>query len=180
MMEVMQDLRLDRVATRDATDEVGAAFEDFFDLEYERLLRALYLVVGERQEAEDLAQDAFVKVLERWDTVRWMDSPTGYLYRTAMNTFRTRYRRAVMAVRRVAMLAPRQRNAFEDAEMSADVREALTALTPRQRSAVVLTELLGFGGEEAASIMGIEASTVRALTTQARARMRTTLGGDHE
>ncbi len=102
MMEAMQDLRLDRVVARESSGQVGAIFEDFFDLEHERLLRALYLVVGERQEAEDLAQDAFVKVLERWETVRSMDSPTGYLYRTAMNTFRTRYRRAVMAVRRIA------------------------------------------------------------------------------
>ena len=145
----MQELRLDRVAAREPSDQVGAIFEEFFDLEHERLLRALYLVVGERQEAEDLAQDAFVKVLERWETVRWMDSPTGYLYRTAMNTFRTRYRRAVMAVRRIALLAPRQGNPYEDVEMTADVREALSALTPRQRAAIVLTELLGYGGEEA-------------------------------
>jgi len=179
MMEAMQELPLDRVVARESSDQVGAIFEEFFDLEHERLLRALYLVVGERQEAEDLAQDAFVKVLERWETVRWMDSPTGYLYRTAMNTFRTRYRRAVMAVRRIALLAPRQQNPYEDVEMTADVREALSALTPRQRAAIVLTELLGYGGEEAASIMGIEPSTVRALTTQARARMRSVIGGEH-
>lgn len=175
----MRDLRLDRVAARDASSLAGATFADFFDLEYERLLRALYLVVGDRQEAEDLAQDAFVKILERWDVVQWMDSPTGYLYRTAMNTFRTRYRRALMAVRRIAQLSSRQRNAFDDVEVSADVRAALTAITPRQRAAIVLTELLGYRSEEAASIMGIEPSTVRALTTQARARMRSAIGGDH-
>ena len=175
----MQDLRLDRVAIGESSAQAGTTFEAFFDLEHERLLRALYLVVGDRQEAEDLTQDAFVKVLERWDAVQWMDSPTGYLYRTAMNSFRTRYRRALMVVRRVAMLTPRQRNAFEDVEMTADVREALRALTARQRAAIVLTELLGYGAEEAGSIMGIEPSTVRALTTQARARMRTSLGGNH-
>ena len=179
-MEAMRDLRLDHVTARTSSSEVGATFEDFFDLEHERLLRALYLVVGERQEAEDLAQEAFVKVLERWEVVRWMESPTGYLYRTAMNTFRSRYRRAVMAVRRIALLAPRQRNAFEDVEVTADVRAALTALTPRQRAAIVLTELLGYSGEEAASVMGIEASTVRALTTQARTRMRSAIGSDHD
>ena len=95
----------------------------------------------------------------------------GYLYRTAMNSFRTRYRRAVMAVRRITMIAPRQRNTFEDVEMTADVREALTALTPRQRAAIVLTELLGYGGEEAASIMGIEPSTV-AITVLGQRRPR--------
>jgi RNA polymerase sigma-70 factor (ECF subfamily) len=179
MMELVQDLRLDRVVAHGGSGQLGATFEDFFDLEHERLLRAVYLMVGDRQEAEDIAQEAFIKVLERWDTIKTMDSPTGYLYRTAMNAFRSRYRRAAMAVRRIALLAPRQRNAFDDVEMTADVRRALTAVTPRQRAAIVLTELLGYGGEEAAAIMGIKPSTVRALTTQARARMKSALGGDH-
>jgi len=178
-MQAVHELRADRVVAREAGAEDGATFDAFFDAEHERLLRAMYLVVGDQHEAEDLVQDAFVKVLERWDTVRWMGSPTGYLYRTAMNSFRTRYRRAVMAVRRIALLTPRQRNAFEDVEMTADVRRALTALTPRQRAAIVLTELLGYGGEEAASMLGIRASTVRALTAQGRARMRQVLGDDH-
>jgi DNA-directed RNA polymerase specialized sigma24 family protein len=44
-----------------------AGFTDFFRAEYETLLRAMYLLTGDRHEAEDLAQDAFVKACERWD-----------------------------------------------------------------------------------------------------------------
>src|SRR5262245_12854589 len=99
----------------------------------------MYLVVGDREEAEDLVQEAFVKVLERWATVQHMEAPTGYLYRTAMNSFRSRYRRTAMALRRIALLSPRPRNPFDDVELNADVRRALASLTPRQRAAVVLT-----------------------------------------
>ena len=44
-------------------------FEDLFADEHERLYRALYLVVGNSHEAEELMQDAFVRVLERWDRI---------------------------------------------------------------------------------------------------------------
>ena len=120
-------------------------------------------------------QDAFVKLLERWDSVQLMDDPTGYLYRTAMNAFRTRYRRGLMALRRIALLEPRQRDLFSEIEIQDDVRQAISALTPRQRAAIVLTVLIGYTAEDAAQIMAIRPSTVRALTTQARERLRSTL-----
>ena len=160
---------------QDGTVGSTLRFEEFFDLEHERLLRALYLVTGDRTEAEDLAQDAFVKVLERWDTVRSMEAPSGYLYRIAMNTFRTRYQRARMAVRRIAMLSRPAVDPFEEVEVQEDLRRSLASLTKRQRAAIVLTELLGYPHEDAGRILGIRASTVRALTTQARATLRSTM-----
>jgi RNA polymerase sigma-70 factor (ECF subfamily) len=162
--------------SRDDAAESERSFDHFFAVEYERLLRAMYLVVGDQEEAEDLVQDAFVEVLERWSSVEGMASPTGYLYRTAMNGFRTRYRRTVMAVRRIALLAPRRHHLFDEVEIQADIRDALSALSPRQRAAIVLTELLGYGADDAAEILAIKPSTVRALTTQARARLRLVLG----
>jgi RNA polymerase sigma-70 factor (ECF subfamily) len=155
----------------------GVRFEDFFELEYDGLLGAMYLVTGDRHEAEDLTQDAFSRVFERWGRVSRVQSPAGYLYRTAMNAFRSRRRRAAVAARRmVHLLAPRE--PFEDVEVREDVRRALASLTPRQRAALVLTESLGYPPLEAAGILGIRPSTVRALTTQARATLRRELGGD--
>jgi DNA-directed RNA polymerase specialized sigma24 family protein len=54
----------------------------------------------------------------------------------------------------------------------------LLTLTPRQRAALVLLDLYGYGSEDAARIMGIRPSTVRALATQGRAVLRAT-GGPH-
>jgi RNA polymerase sigma-70 factor (sigma-E family) len=151
-----------------------ANFEAFFEAEHARLLRALYLVTGDPQEAEELMQDAFVAVWERWDRVRSMDEPTGYLYRTAMNRFRSRLRRAARATRRA--LAPRDSpDAFADVERRDTVARALAALPERQRAAIVLTELLGFGSEEAGRLLGVKDVTVRSLASQARASLRTTL-----
>ena len=76
------------------------SFEVFFAATNQRLFTALWLVTGDRHEAEEIAQDAFLRVLERWERVGWLDDPESYLFRTAMNVFRNRYRRAALAVRR--------------------------------------------------------------------------------
>jgi len=62
-----------------------ASFEELFESQRVPLFKALCLLTGDRQEAEDIAQDAFVRVLERWERVGGLEDPVGYLYRTAMN-----------------------------------------------------------------------------------------------
>jgi RNA polymerase sigma-70 factor (ECF subfamily) len=144
-----------------------ARFEAFFGQEMDRLLRALSVITGSRAEAEDIAQDAFIKVLERWNDVGAMENPSGYLYRTAMNRMRNEYRRAAQALRRTIGIGV-QRDVFEAVDARDVAVRALGRLTTRQRAALVLTEGLGFSGEEAGAILGIKASTVWALTHQAR------------
>jgi RNA polymerase sigma factor (sigma-70 family) len=151
-----------------------ASFEMFFEAEHVRLLRALYLVTGDPQEAEELMQDSFVALWERWDRVRSMDEPTGYLYRTAMNRYRSRLRRTSRAARR-AVGTSESRDAFADVEERDAVARALRGLPERQRAAIVLTELLGLPSDEAGRLLGVKDVTVRSLASQARSALRTTL-----
>ena len=151
-------------------------FEEFFQAEKDRLLRVLAVITGSRAEAEDLAQEAFTRLFERWDAVAAMDDPAGYLHRTALNLFRSQYRRTKLAVKRAVRLAPAA-DFFEGVEDRDLATKMLATLTPRQRAALILTEALGYSGTEAAQLLGIRASTVYALTHQARAsltRMETT------
>ena len=145
-------------------------FEEFFRAEHVRLLRALFLVTGNSQEAEDLMQEAFVKIWERWSRVKMMGDPTGYLYRTAMNAFRSRARRAATAARRI--LTPGTTNPLEAVEAKDEAARALATLTRRQRLALVLTEYLGYAGEEAAAIMRVKPATIRVLSHQGRKALR--------
>jgi RNA polymerase sigma-70 factor (ECF subfamily) len=151
--------------------EASRNFEAFYEDESELLFRRLWLVTGNRAEAEELTQDAFVKVWERWDRVGGMGDPVGYLYRTAMNLFRQRYRRAMLAIRRSVGLTP-SHDDFADADDRETVRRVLATLPPRQRAALVLTEMLGFTPNEAASALGVKASTVRSLSQQGRQSFR--------
>lgn len=154
--------------------DLPLAFESFFEEQKERLLRILSVITGSRAEAEDLAQEAFTRVFERWDRVGTMEDPAGYLHRTAMNLFRNQYRRARRALGRAIGVGPEQ-DVFKPVEDRDAAARALGALTPRQRAAVVLTEALGYSGEEAGRLLGIKASTVWALTHQARAALQGTV-----
>jgi RNA polymerase sigma-70 factor (ECF subfamily) len=161
------------VPEANAVGTLGAyeGFEAFYDRESRLLFRRLWLVTGNRAEAEELMQDAFLRVWERWDRVSRMDDPVGYLYRTAMNLFRKRYRRALLALRRSVGRAS-ARDDFADAEDRDTVRRVLATLPPRQRAALVLTEMLGFTPKEAADALGVKASTVRSLSHQGRESFR--------
>jgi len=70
------------------------------------------------------------------------------------------------------------RDPFDEVDIREDVLRMLRDLAPRQRAALVLLDLYGYGSEEAARIMGIRPSTVRALATQGRAVLRRE-GGPH-
>jgi RNA polymerase sigma factor (sigma-70 family) len=150
------------------------AFEAFFEAERVRLLRALYLLSGNTEEAEEVLQEAFIAIWERWDRVGAMADPTGYLYRTAMNRWRSRLRRAGRAARRMIGQA-HGHDDFADVEERVELARALTALSPRRRQAIVLTELLGYSSAEAGRVMGVADATVRRLAQDARSELRATL-----
>ena len=162
------------ILTSDAARQ-PVAFEAFFEAERVRLLRALYLLTGNAEEAEEVLQEAFIAIWERWDRVGAMEDPIGYLYKTAMNRQRSRYRRARRAARRVIGQA-HGRDGFADVEDRVELARALVALSPRRREAIVLTALLGYGSTDAGRMMGVADPTVRRLAQEARADLRVTLG----
>jgi RNA polymerase sigma factor (sigma-70 family) len=151
------------------------SFDVFFADESQTLFRRMWLVTRDRYEAEEIVQDAFLSVYERWDRVHAMDDPTGYLYRTAFNAWKKRGRRAARAMRQVLPGGPTDDD-FEAVDARTVVGEALQHLAPRQRAALVLTELLDFSSEEAGEILGVRAVTARVLASQARSAMRQHLG----
>jgi RNA polymerase sigma factor (sigma-70 family) len=166
-------VRMESIAASEAT-EGPIAFEGFFEAERTRLLRALYLLTGNREEAEEVHQEAFIAVWERWDRVGSMEDPTGYLYRTALNGYRSRLRRAGRAARRATGHA-KGVDGFAEAEDRVEIARALAGLSPRRREAVVLTELLGYRSAEAGRLMGVADSTVRRLAANARDELRSML-----
>jgi len=153
-------------------------FETFFESEKSALFRALCLVTRNRAEAEELTQDAFLSVFERWDQVRRMDDPSGYLFRTAMNAFRTWHRRAALGLKRTIGLTASD-DRIAEVESEDVVVRALAPLSPRQRAAVVLVDLLGYSSEEAGHVLGIRAATVRTHAARAHADLRKWVGDRH-
>lgn len=153
-----------------ATDPL--LFEDLFLAERQRLFGALCLITRDEGEAEDIGQEAFVRVFERWDRVASMSDPVGYLFRVAMNIFRSRYRRTRFAMRRT--LVAGEPDMISEIEERDTVVRMLGLLNPKQRVAIVLTAMLDYSSDEAGQILGMSGSSVRVLTTRARALLRST------
>jgi RNA polymerase sigma factor (sigma-70 family) len=162
---------------RDAqTAAAPFTFEDLFAEQHERLYRALYLIVGNSHEAEELMQDAFLRVLERWDRIV---DPAGYLYRCALNATSSRFRRLTVAAKRT--LTPGEpEDPFAAADLRDEMVRALRALPERQRAALVLLDLLDYRSEDAAGSMGVTPATVRSLASHGRAAMKLSLEVDDD
>jgi len=72
------------------------SFDAFFAAESQPLFRRMWLVTRDRHEAEEIVQDAFLSVYERWDRAPSWDDPTAYLYRTAFNKWKKRDERPAL------------------------------------------------------------------------------------
>jgi RNA polymerase sigma-70 factor (ECF subfamily) len=166
----MRDTAMPLEATTEALD-----FESFFRSEYRSLCQALVLLVGDRFEAEEIAQETMTRVLERWDRVSTMDSPTGYAYRTALNLQRKRIRRLAIRARKRFANVPTGDIAADTGERH-DVRRALASLPDAQREALVLVDWLDMDHDEAARTIGITTGNLRVRLHRARSALRDALG----
>jgi DNA-directed RNA polymerase specialized sigma24 family protein len=72
---------------QDSTPELSEplSFDAFFAAESQTLFRRMWLVTLDRHDAEEIVQDAFLLLYERWDRATSWEDPTAYLYRTAFN-----------------------------------------------------------------------------------------------
>lgn len=168
-----------RVVPDPATEIVGVplTFEELFAAEHAKLFRALYLIVGNSADAEELMQDAFLKVFERFDRI---ENPAGYLYRSALNATRSRFRRLAMAAKKALPTGREPEDPFAAADLRDEVVRALRELPERQRAALVLVDMLDQSSEEASRSLGVTAATVRSLASHARATLKLTMESDDE
>jgi RNA polymerase sigma factor (sigma-70 family) len=147
-------------------------FDRFFAAEYRGVVRSLTLALGDQGRAEDAAQDAFASAYQRWRRVRTMDRPGTWVYVVALRAER----------RRMAKSAdPRESEAVVLTDQSADpldgvwIAQALGALTPRQRLAVVLRYYADLSVDDVAEAMGCAPGTVKATVHVALRRLRVEL-----
>src|SRR5262245_56861897 len=144
--------------------------------EYPRLVRALHLWCGDRAQAEELAQEAMLKAVVHWRSVRTMHSPGGWLFQVARNLAMSAHRRKT-AERRALDRLPVERSVTED-DVAADalaLQAALAELPERQRSALVLRHFLDLPVDEAAAALGVSPDALRQLCHRGVEGLRTRL-----
>lgn len=141
------------------------AFDRFYREETPAMVRVATLLVGSRPVAEDLVQDAFVRVHARWATI---ESPRAYTRRAVVNACRSHLRRRVLERRHQAGLT------VGVADLGArELLDALAQLPERQRAAVVLRFYADLSERETADALGCAPGTVGSLVHRALATLRT-------
>jgi len=137
-----------------------------------RLLGSLVLFCGDRALAEEIAQEALARAIERWDRVGAMASPEAWTYRTAFNVARSWASRRRTERRAYERAAGRAHPPLPDDTAAVAVRAAVAALPPRQRAAVVARFYAGLTVAEAAQALGCAEGTVKALVHKAILNLR--------
>lgn len=147
-----------------------ADLTELFEQYYGSLVRMLYRRTGDRDRAEDLAQETFARAVAAPP-----NNPRPWLFAVALNLVREDGRRALRQGRRLELLRTDDRGEqgpesdYERNERSAAVHAALATLTERDREALLL-KAEGFNYEEIAATLGLSKGAVG--TTLARARRR--------
>jgi RNA polymerase sigma-70 factor (ECF subfamily) len=162
--------------------EVAPAADDAFDrvvrAREEQMLRIAYRILGNWADAEEVAQDAFVR-LHRHGLGFPNETVLGsWLYRVTVNLCIDRSRR-IHHSEELGEVG--SRNPSAEAELLRDEQKrllmaALGTLPPKERAAVVLREIEGFETPEVAAILGSSEATVRSQISRAMVRLREVLG----
>jgi RNA polymerase sigma-70 factor (ECF subfamily) len=144
-------------------------FEDAFDRHWLSVFRFALAWTNEWRSAEDITQDAFLRLWSNRARVDWSVPILPWLLTTARRLATDRFRR----LRRVASLTPQAAAPInEDARVRwLDVQAAMKLLTPEQRAALVLTKVIGLDTATAAVAIGTTAGGVRASVSRARERL---------
>jgi RNA polymerase sigma-70 factor, ECF subfamily len=175
-------------------DQPGA-FEELVERYQRRLVAVMHHLVGNAEEAEDLAQEAFLRVYRARKKYRPRSKFSTWLFtianNLALNALRSRQRRPVVSLpaqdsgplgpRPAEQLVPDRGSGpmqrMQRQELAAIIRQALEGLNERQRMAVVLNKFEDMNYAEIAEVMGLTPKAIKSLLSRARENLRQALMG---
>lgn len=148
-----------------------------------RIYRLAFQLTGSAPDAEDVVQEVLIKLLRGWMHLQSRASLAAWITRVVTNAsidhLRARKRRGspvdASLLASMADRGPAPSRAIEDAEARLKLEEALAALPPRQKAALVLFDHERLSGREAAKALGVSEAAVRRYVFDARRRLRETL-----
>ncbi|MFG1886498.1 SigE family RNA polymerase sigma factor [Micromonospora sp. NPDC049051] len=146
-------------------------FTDFYQAHFHRLAVQLYAYLGDHAEAQDLTQEAFCRVLERWSRISTYDDPSAWVRRVAWNLATSRLRRVRTVVRHLARQREEHVPGPEPDRVA--LSRALACLPTSQRRAVVLHHLAHLSIAEIADQLDAPEGTVRSWLSRGRAALAT-------
>lgn len=147
---------------------------ELFDEHHEALRRIAFAMLGDAGAAEEVVQDAFVKVCSRWGLFRSVENRPAYLRTVVINECRSRLRRSKIETRVNTIAAgDRGRPGWDASRSDADLDlwAAIQQLPPRMRASIVLRYLEDMPDAEIARVLDCSVGTVKSQLSRARERL---------
>lgn len=165
-------------ATVTSDDTITPRLEDLYVRHAPAALRLAYFLSGDREEARDLVQDAFVRVAGRFRYLRQPDEFDAYLRRTMVNLHASKLRRLKVERSSLAREAalPVSAALEEDHAARDEMWHAILALPPRQRAAIVLRYYEDLSERQAAEVLRCSVGALNQLVVRATASLRDRIG----
>ncbi len=154
---------LDRPDYANTETDLDIEFQDLFDEHAKPMVCVAQRILLNRAEAEEVVQDAFVELYQRWEVVR---TPVGYLRTTVVNRARRVVRRRLRRLELQHHLAK-----IEMASEPDYLLDALAQLPERERLAVTLAYYEGLTGAEIAALLNCAEGTARSLVSRGLRRL---------
>jgi RNA polymerase sigma-70 factor (sigma-E family) len=158
----------------------GRSLATLYEQHADEALGLAYLLTGDRALAEDVMQEAFVRVARRLVQLRDPAAFGGYLRRAVVNVANSHFRRKAIERRYLAGQVARDELAGPDPGDRMSVRAALLRLPVRQRTALVLRYYEDLPEREIAALMGCRTGAVKQLVFRAMQTLRRTLAAEEE
>ena len=153
----------------------AARLEELYIAHAPSATRLAYLLTGDQNLAEDLTQDAFVKLAGRFRDLRNPDAFQAYLRRTVINLATSHWRRLRTErayVDKQGGTAPADTNYLPDVEGRDELWRALRKLPPRQRAAIVLRYYGDLSEQQTADALQVSVGAVKSLVSRGMDRLR--------
>jgi RNA polymerase sigma-70 factor, ECF subfamily len=171
---VSDDDLLERLTRADAK-----AFAQLVELHFQSVYRVAWRMLGGREGAEDIAQEAFLRLWRNPRQVRDGKALRSWLMRVASNLVVDRFRRQVPQdpgeLPDTADEAPGPELALRRSNVTAAVDGAIALLPERQRLALVLSHFEGYGNPEIAAALDVSVEAVESLLSRARRGLKSSL-----
>jgi RNA polymerase sigma-70 factor (sigma-E family) len=173
------DERRDGSPTTEAAAPAGR-LEELYVRNAPGALRLAYFLTGNRELAEDLVQEAFVRVAGRFRHLRMPDAFDAYLRRTIVNLFTSQLRRTKLERAYVARhgAGPAAASESRDPEAHDELWRALHTLPERQRAAIVLRFYEDLPEHQSAEVLGCSTGALNQLVVRGMAALRMQIGED--
>ena len=151
----------------DGQPEDERRFHEAYLRDWPAVFRFAVAWTNDLQSAEDIAQEAFVRLWDRRSSVDWERPVAPWLLVVTRRLATDRFRRL-----RVPFVPPRVRDLNEDGVAAwVDVRAAFGKLSARERAALVSTTILGLTPDEASEALGMSSGAVRSAVSRARQKL---------